>query len=72
MGHLLFTKNRIGLKVVSFFVHNKKKENLGMIAWDNEWDCWTWNPEPDLRMSADCLEEITFFLQSLVSWTDHF
>jgi hypothetical protein len=40
------------------FIFNKKGESLAVICWDADWKCWTFCPEPDMRFSADCQQEI--------------
>lgn len=68
MSHLIFKENSISeitkggklknKRLFSISVHNKRGLNLGEIIHDEQWNCWVWCPEADLRMSEDCLQEI--------------
>lgn len=65
MSRLKFEEHPIEMKLFSVSVANRRGDNLGQIIFDRGWNCWTWNPEQDLRMSADCLQEIVSKLKSL-------
>jgi len=42
----------------TFRAYNRKRIWLGTLCYDNDWKCWGWIQEPNVQMSASCLEEI--------------
>jgi hypothetical protein len=56
---LKFEKNRnILVESGEITVSNKKKELLGTICYDDEWEEWVWEQESDIKMSSGCLQQI--------------
>ena len=68
MKHLTF-KDVDGDKH-EYNVHNKKKEYLGWIEYDEVWKCWVFMPSifeevSTPQFSAGCLKEIIDFMEKL-------
>jgi hypothetical protein len=46
-------------------VENSKEEELGLITLDDEWKCWIWEQNRDIKMSSSCLKQVTKKLDEL-------
>ena len=63
MGRLKFKKYLDDDNVIA--VRNKSMEQLGDINFDKDWNCWVYNPEISIVLSADCMDEISNYMKGL-------
>jgi len=47
------------------YVHNKKREFLGIIFYHKKWECFVWGQEEQIIMPYDCLLQIIKKLKML-------
>jgi hypothetical protein len=53
------------LTMKALAVENSKGEELGLITLDDEWKCWIWEQNRDIKMSSSCLKQVTKKLDEL-------
>ena len=66
--------NRLTIKFVRnmygnyWIVRNKKGELLGTFSYDEKWKKMGWSQQRDIKMSDDCLDELSLSMKRRLSW----